>query len=194
MLKSRKSRELLLKYSSYSRDRKCIKNPKHLTPSEFRQPLSLLKKEAALPLAQQLINRLFSESHQRQAPQLYREILYELSLNTPVCGMIQIAGKSEAIEAIRLIASGVDIRQIQYQCELKMLQEAAPVIASFVLKLPFGEPIPADVSSLLNHLCELLLAPFQDTTLQAFPNPPADKKLSFFPQLANSLGHTSLCS
>ena len=35
--------------------------------------------------------------------------------------MIQIAGKSEAIEAIRLIASGVDIRQIQYQCELKML-------------------------------------------------------------------------
>ena len=27
MLKSRKSRELLLRYSGYSRDRKCIKNP-----------------------------------------------------------------------------------------------------------------------------------------------------------------------
>ena len=59
--------------------------------------------------------------------------MYKLSLNTPVCGMIQIAGKSEAIEAIRLIASGVDIRQIQYQCELKMLHEAAPVIASFAM-------------------------------------------------------------
>ena len=75
--------------------------------------------------------------------------------------MIQIAGKSEAIEAIRLIASGVDIHQIQYQCELKMLQEAAPVIASFVLKLPFGKPIPADVSSLLNHLCEQSTAHMQ---------------------------------
>ena len=46
--------------------------------------------------------------------------------------MIQIAGKSEAIEVIRLIASGVEICQIQYQCELNMLQDAAPVIASFV--------------------------------------------------------------
>ena len=54
---------------------------------------------------------------------------------------------------------------------LKMLQDAAPVIASFVLKLPFGKPIPADVSSLLDHLCELLLAPFQDTTLQIFFSP-----------------------
>ena len=62
-----------------------------------------------------------------------------------------------------------------------MLQDAAPVIASFVLKLPFGKPIPADVPGLLNHLCELLLAPFQDTRLQAFPNPPADKKISFYP-------------
>jgi hypothetical protein len=97
--------------------------------------------------------------------------------------MIQIAGKSEAIEVIRLIASGVDIRQIQYQRELKVLQDVAPVIASFVLKLPFGDPIPVDVCSLLDHLCELLLAPFQDTTSRAFPKPPADKKLSFFPSL-----------
>ena len=95
--------------------------------------------------------------------------------------MIQIAGKSEAIiEVIRLIASGVDICHIQYQSELKILQDAAPVIASFILKLPFGKPIPSDVSSLLNHLCELLLAPFEDTTSQPFPEPPADKKLSFF--------------
>ena len=101
------------------------------------------------------ISRLSSETHQHRAPQLYREILYELSLNTPVCGMIQIAGKSEAIEVIRLIASGDDI----------------------------GKPIPSDVSNLLNHLCELLLAPFEDTTSQPFPKPPADKKTLFFPSL-----------
>ena len=64
-----------------------------------------------------------------------------------------------------------------------MLQDATPVIASFVLKPPFGKPIPEDVSSLLNHLCELLLAPFQLGTLQAFPIAPANKKLSFFPSL-----------
>ena len=182
MLKSRKSRELLLKYSGYNRDRKCIQNPKNLSPSEFKQLLALLKKEGALPLAQ-VISHISSESHQRRASQPYREIMYELSLNTPVCGMIQIAGNSEALEAIRLISSGVDIRHIQYQCELKLLQNVAPVIASCILKLPFTEPIPADVCSLLSQLCELLLAPFQDVTPQAIPDPPVDKKLSFFPSL-----------
>ena len=108
--------------------------------------------------------------------------------------MIQIASKLEVIEVIRLITSGVDIHQIQYQCELKMLQDAAPVIASLVLKLPFGKQIPEDVSSLLSHLCELLLAPFQGTTSQSFPVAPAEKKLSFFPKLADCSGHTSLYS
>ena len=70
-------------------------------------------------------------------------------------------------------------------------QDAAPVIASFVLKLPFGKPIPAIVSSLLNHLCELLLAPFQDTTSQALPNPPTDKQLYFFPSLPIVRAHQS---
>ena len=64
-----------------------------------------------------------------------------------------------------------------------MLQDAAPVRASFILKLPFGKPIPPDVSNLLNHLCELLLGPVQHAASQAFPKPPADKKLSFFPGL-----------
>ena len=73
MLKSRKSRELLLKYSGYSCDRKCAKNPKNLTPSEFKQLIALLKKEGALPFAQ-LISCLSSESHQHRAPQLYREV------------------------------------------------------------------------------------------------------------------------
>ena len=86
--------------------------------------------------------------------QPYREVFYELSLNTSVCGMLQTAGKSEALEEIRLITLGVqiDIRQIQYQSELKMLQDVAPVVASFILKLLFGDPIPADVCKLFDHL------------------------------------------
>ena len=68
---------LLLKYSSYTRDRKCTKNPKALSAAELKQLLALQKKEGTLPLAE-LISRLSSESRQNQAPQSYREIFYEL--------------------------------------------------------------------------------------------------------------------
>ena len=82
MLKSRKSRELLLKFSGYSRDRKRMCNPKNLIPSEFKQLQSLLKKEGTSVLAQ-VISRLASENQHHRAPQPYRKFLYELSLNTP---------------------------------------------------------------------------------------------------------------
>ena len=99
MLKSHRSRELLLKYSGYTRDRKCLKNPKVLSAAELKQLQALLKKKGALPLAE-LISRLSSESHQNLAPQPYQELLYELSLNTPVCGTLQVAGSKEAIEVV----------------------------------------------------------------------------------------------
>ena len=72
---------------------------------------------------------------------------------------------------------------IQYQSELKLLQDAAPIIASFILILLFSEPFPEDVCSLFSQLCDLLLAPFQDTTSPAFSSPPADSNLPFFPNL-----------
>ena len=59
--------------------------------------------------------------------------------------MPQIVGNKEAIEVIRLIASSVDICRIQYQSELKLLQDTAPIRASFILKLPFSEPIPEEL-------------------------------------------------
>ena len=68
LLKSCKSRALLLKYSGYSRDRKCIQNPKNLTASE----LQVLLKKRASTLAQ-AIRHPSSETHHRQAPQPYRE-------------------------------------------------------------------------------------------------------------------------
>ena len=163
----------MLKYSGYSRDRKCLHNPKSLTPSEIKQLQSLLRKEGAVKLAQ-VINPLESENNHRRAPQSYREFLYELSLNTPVCGIQQIAGNEEAIKVVQLVAMGIDIRQAQYRCELKLFQDSAPVLASFLLKLPFSEPVPVDVCSLIEELCKLLLAPFQSSTTStpAFPPPP----------------------
>ena len=132
-----------------------------------------------------------SENHLHRAPQSYREFFYELSLNTPVCGLLQIAGNEEAIRVVRLVAAGVDIRQAQYKCELKLLQDSAPVLASFLLKLSFSEPIPADVCSLVAELCELLLFPFQSTVSQSFPPPPSDNKLAYFPNLPKVRGTPS---
>ena len=148
----------------------------------MKQLQSILRKEGAVKLAQ-VINCLESESHHRRAPQSYREFLYELSLNTPVCGMLQIAGNEEAIKVIQLVATGIDVRRAQYRCELKLLQDSAPVLASFLLKLPFSEPVPVDVCSLIGELCELLLAPFQPSTTLAFPPPSSNTKLAYFPNI-----------
>ena len=186
MLKSRRSRELLLKYSGYTRDRKCIKNPKALSAAELKRLQALLKKEGALPLAE-LISHLSSESHQNLAPQPYQELLYELSLNTPVCGMLQVAGSKEAIEVVQLIASGTDICNVKYHQELKLLQDTTPILASLLLKLPFSEAIPDDVCTLISQLCDLVLAPFQPRS-QTFPSPPADSELTYFPNLSMVCG------
>lgn len=180
MLKSQKSRELLLKYSGYIHDRKCLRNPKSLTPSELKQLQLLLKKEGALVLAQ-VISHLESEKRQRRAPQPYREFFYELSLNTPVCGILQIAGNEEAIKVVQLIASGIDICHIQYKYELK-LQDSALVLAFFILKLPFSEPIPVNVCSLITDFCDLLLAPFQSSVSQLF------HQTTYFPNLPTVRG------
>ena len=87
-----------------------------LTISELKQLQSLLKKEGANTLAQ-IIRHLSSQSTRRLAPQPYHELFLELSLNTPICGIFQIAGNEEAMGVVQLVASRVDIRQCQYQVE-----------------------------------------------------------------------------
>ena len=110
------------------------------------------------------------------------ELFFELSLNTPVCGIFQIAGNEEAIEVVQLVASGVDIRQCQYQIELKLLQDVVPIVASFLLKLPYDVEIPSDICSLITEMCNLALAPFSRPS-SSFPPPTPENKLSFFPNL-----------
>ena len=90
--------------------------------------LKLLKGEGALSLTD-VISRLYEETGKMTAPQGYREFLSELARNTPICGMIQIAGKPEIMEI------GIDVRQASQRQEFKLLQMHAPVIASFINKL-----------------------------------------------------------
>ena len=141
--------ELLQKYSGCTRDRKCAQNPKQLTPSELKRLRTLLAREGA----SSLITRLSQHAHIRIAPPPYRKLLFELLLNTPKCGILQIAGDEEVIHVIQLLAKGVDIRQSCYQVQLKLLQDRAPLLASFILKLPFDADIP-DVCTLI--ICVIL--------------------------------------
>ena len=62
---------------------------------------------------------------------------------------------------------------------------------SFLLKLPFSEPIPVDVCSLIAELCKLVLAPFQSSTTSSTPvfsPPPPNNKLAHFPNLPRIRG------
>ena len=159
--------------------------PKELTTTELKQLQSLLKKEGADTLAH-IIRRLSSQSTRRLAPHTYRELFFELSLNTPICGIFQVAGNEAAIEVVQLVASGADIRQCQYQVELKLLQDEVPILASFLLKFPYDVEIPSDIFSLITDMCDLALAPF--TCPSPFPPPTPENKLSFFPNLPKIRG------
>ena len=109
-----------------------------------------------------VIKHPFLESKCHSSPQAFREFLSELSCNTPVCGLLQVAGNDEVLAIIDAIASGVDITQPSRREKLKLLQEHAPVLASFIIKCFYGQSLPADVRSLIQYLKELTVAPFED--------------------------------
>ena len=60
---------------------------------------------------------------------------------------------------VQLVASGVNIHQCQYQVELKLLQDAVPILVSFLLKLPYDVEIPSDICSIITNMCDLALDP-----------------------------------
>ena len=96
--------------------------------------------------------------------------------------MSYVARSREAIDVIKLISFGVDIRRVQYKCELKLIQDTAPVLASFIL---------ADVCSLISELC---VNSFQPSVPQPFPSPPqgqSTSKLAYFPIFQWFVGHQS---
>ena len=84
--------------------------------------------------------------------------------------LFQITRNEEAIEVVQQVASGVDIRQCQYQVKLKLLQDVVPILASFLLKLPYDVELPSDLCSLITNMCYLALAPFNYPS-PSFPPP-----------------------
>lgn len=182
LLKTVKSRELLLQYSGYTKDRKCVKSPKHLTLPQFNSMMKLMRAEGAGALAG-VIDQLYKETGTTVAPHAYREFFSELARNTAICGMIQIAGKADVIEVIDKVISGIDVRQAGQKKEFALLQKSAPVIAVFLNKLTLAEPIPLSVCNLLKLLRDLCLAPYKVSAPNNFLSPPDEDYFSCFPSL-----------
>ena len=82
------ARDLLLRFSGYTRDRKRLCNPQQLTATEIRRLIRLLEGEQ-LDVFAKMIDRL-GKGSERLAPEPYRAFLSELSRSTPVCGMLQV--------------------------------------------------------------------------------------------------------
>ena len=168
-------------HSGYTKDRKCLQSPTELTATEFHQ-LKKLQDEGAKPLAD-LISRLSSESGCRCSPQPFRKFLSKLSRNSPVCGPVAGGRKSEVLTIMEAIASGVGITQPPHREQLKLLQQKAPVLSSFILKCYRGHNLPYDVRCLLLRFRDLIVAPFVYCE-PAFPPPGQPNPISFFPNLS----------
>ncbi len=102
-LRSVKGRELLMKYSGYSKDRKRLPAPKPLTTSELQSMLHFVEKDSkALP---NLISSLQDGTTPNTAPHPYRKLFTELARNSPVCGTFQYLGNETVIDSLRRIAN-----------------------------------------------------------------------------------------
>ncbi len=106
----------------------------------------------------------------------------------PACGMFQVAGSTEACDALRLISQGsIDVFSSRHHRSLAVLQENAPLLASFLSacrKGP-GGVIPDDVLSVVDHILLTVRAPFTRPAppAQSYPPPNPSSPLSFFPHL-----------
>jgi len=105
LVKTKKGRELLLKFSGYTKDRRCITQPQQLSTKEFHQLCQILCLDGFEALSQ-LIERIVKESGKLTASKPYRKFLAEIARNSPACGMIQIAGCRQACEILHLLSKG----------------------------------------------------------------------------------------
>ena len=119
---STKGRELLLKYSGFTRDRKRITRPKQLTTTEFRQLCQSLEEDGFNSLSA-LLKRLKRQTSKSLAPDEYRSFLAEVARCSPACGMIQISGDDQASAAILRVAQGtLNIFSSEHHQELLTVQ------------------------------------------------------------------------
>jgi len=126
LIKTKKGRELLLKYSGYTKDRRCIAQPQMLSIKEFHQLCQIICSDGFDVLAQ-LIERIAKECDELTAPKAYRKFFAELARNSPACGMVQIAGCRQTSEILHSISKGsINIFSSENHRLLTTLKEKVP--------------------------------------------------------------------
>ena len=188
LLRSARSRELLLNYAGVTRDRKKVKQPKPLSQSEMKALCSSINKDGFTSLVT-LVQRLSSQSGTYTCPEPYREFLSELSRNSPACGLLQLGDNTEAVDSLRaVIQQSINVQDTSSHRQLSALQTHAPIIAEFVCRCPKTSEakLPGDVCSVMEHVLERV----QRTYLHPLPPPSSypptnddDDHWSFFPNL-----------
>ena len=85
----------------------------------------------------ELINYLSADQNPKISPVEYMEFFNELSRCSPVCRTFQIAGNSQALEAVEKVCAGLNIKHPSQLTHLKAIQEHAPVLADVLLKCTY---------------------------------------------------------
>eukprot|EP00058_Branchiostoma_floridae_P011653 XP_002597141.1 hypothetical protein BRAFLDRAFT_76329 [Branchiostoma floridae] len=126
------------------------------------------------------------------APAGYNAFFAELARNTPVSGMLQIAGDDTAIRIAKKVAKGkILLGQERYGQYFSYLQKKAPLLCTFVHSIGKEGHIPADVSTLILNLIKILISTFDkvpEPSPSSYPPPPDSSPLSFFPSLPKRCG------
>ena len=130
LILSAKARELLLKFSAFTRDRKRVCRPKQLTDHEFKELCQQVCKDGFISLADLLL-RLQRQTGRRLAPEEFQVFFSEIARNSPACGLAQIRGNEDVISMLKAVAEG----------SLDILARLGPCPSSFC-PLPTPLPLP----------------------------------------------------
>ena len=106
------------------------------------------------------------------------EFFNELYRCSPVCGTFQIAGNSQALEAVEKVYAGLNIKHPSQLTHLKAIQEHAPVLADVLLKCTYR--LPKQFLNFFKLLKSYVAATFDKEELN-YTDAGSVSKLSYFP-------------
>ena len=186
LISSVKARSLLLKYSGYTKDHKCLKPHKELTRPEFRELCHLICSD--FPSLSSFLTKLCSDTGKAKSPS---EFFAELARNSPACGKFQIRGEQQVFDTISLIVSdSIDVFKSTNHSHLVVLQTTVPILAKILQASEWdqrGRP-SNEVCNILLHILEVCQAPFLESPPSSSRYAaPTEDVLSLFPSLPEEL-------
>ena len=193
---SPKGRELLLKYSGYTKDRKRIPDHKAISKTEWQNMCCLLEKDSKNLV--NLIVDLQKDQDLLTAQSPYSELFAELARNSPTCGIFQYCGNQKMLEVLTNITSGhLNIFDSANHTAFDLLQECVPILVEFLnaCHRMFGYELPKLVTSLIADIMQHMSAP--STIPLPSSNhylPVQENPLSFFPSLPLLTGNANYAS